>query len=96
MHSDKPEFTTANRERKIELIEIDTYQLLILYLNAQIHLDELKSNIIKLSKHGLQQAEELIQFLKERVFYEAYQSLIGKNIKEKAAINQRVQHILNL
>jgi len=83
------EFQLANKERKIELIQIDAYNLLIKYLRGDINYSEIQNKIIELAKFGYLDKTQLTDFLKDKIIYEEYQCSIGKKEGEKNQIRKR-------
>ena len=91
MHTQNPVFKKANKEEKIELIERDAYSLMINYLVEKIELLTFQNEIIKLAEFGFHSNEELIEFIKDRINYEAFQYSHGKSTGRRNQIKNRVK-----
>ncbi|MEO1513951.1 MAG: hypothetical protein AAFV95_03025 [Bacteroidota bacterium] len=95
MFTKSKEFKIANRERKIELIKIDSYKLMLTYLRGAIDDAGIQKKMEELSNFGLLSRSEIISFLKERIVYEAYQCSMGKEEEERSQIKNRMFRFIN-
>jgi len=91
MFSQDQEFKKADQERKIELIEIDAYNLMIKYLMEEMEFMHFHNQIEELSKLGFHSKTELIVFLKSRMSYEALEYSYGKDEALRNQIKNRVR-----
>lgn len=70
------EFHLGNRERKLELIKIDAYNLMIWYLHGRISYSSLQEKIEELGTKGQLSEVEIKEFIDKRISYESYQVII--------------------
>ncbi|MEM6321989.1 MAG: hypothetical protein AAF960_30295, partial [Bacteroidota bacterium] len=76
-------FDQASKKRKIELIEIDAFNLLIRYVVGSISYKEIKMYLRFLGNFGLRTDKELLAYIQLKATHEAYIQSNGKSEEER-------------
>jgi len=90
LFSFKPNFILKTQEEKDHLIKIDSFNLLIRFLNGNISEELFHTTLQLLSKKGNKTKDELLAYISTKASYEAYQASLGKSIEMKKSIKKRL------
>lgn len=95
-YSDEIDFNNLPIARQKEILQTDAYNVLILYFSGKYDDIMFLAEIQRFANHSVFTFQELINFLKPRVIYEAYQSSIGKSVAQTEELKRRCRYIENL